>query len=129
MWFRWLQQQLAVRQTRDADWIAIEWIPPDKTTLVAVLSLGSCDGAVAVFVDFAHYGRFLSPVVGRVLNDAEGIDPEVLDAELARDKDGILKRAWESGYVDAGNEMRKRLLLEERNISDPSPTVAKTTIY
>jgi hypothetical protein len=48
-------------------------------------------GDVGVAVYFTHFGCLFCPISFRVLDDAEGIDPEVADSELARDSHGMLK--------------------------------------
>jgi hypothetical protein len=49
------------------------------------------DGYEGVSVHVGHLAGLLCPVGGGVLQDAEGVDPQVTDPELPGDVDGILK--------------------------------------
>lgn len=51
---------------------------------------GCSSGVVGARIYEVHLGSFGIPVRGRVLDDAKGVDPEVLEIELARDGNGVL---------------------------------------
>jgi len=58
-------------------------------TSVAVSGSGSPDGQIASAVVGGHPRRLGFPVFGVALDDAEGIDPDVVDAEPPRHGDGM----------------------------------------
>jgi hypothetical protein len=45
----------------------------------------------AIFVHLQHSRRFAFPVFLRVLNDAQGVDPEVFNVQAAQNLDCVLK--------------------------------------
>lgn len=59
---------------------------------VTVGSGCSGDGKVGVLVDGAHLGGLGLPVFFGVLDDAKGIYPKIVDAELLGDDNGVLER-------------------------------------
>lgn len=63
--------------------------------LMAVLRAGGGDGQVGVGVDGGHVGGFRLPVQVGVLLDAQGVDPEISDAELAGDYNCVFERLWQ----------------------------------
>ena len=65
--------------------------PFSKTPRMSINSRKSSYGDVGVAVYFTHFGCRFCPISFRVLNDAEGINSEIADSELARDSHGILK--------------------------------------
>lgn len=60
----------------------------------------SGDGENRVGVDCGHEGGFSVPVVRGVLDDAEGVDPEVLVAETGGEGDRIKEERGESTKGD-----------------------------
>lgn len=63
---------------------------------------GGGDGEAGEAVDVAHDGALALPVGGVVLDDAEGVDPQVAQADGAADGDGVAEGLGEAGQGYAG---------------------------
>lgn len=48
-------------------------------------------------VDLSHHRGLLAPVLGVILDDAQGVDPEIAYPEPAEEGDYILVCEWEPG--------------------------------
>jgi hypothetical protein len=59
------------------------------------------DGHEGISVHVGHLAGLLCPVSGRVLQDAEGVDPQIANPELSGDVDGILKVGRQAGAWDS----------------------------
>ena len=66
------------------------------------MACGEADVGVAVHV--GHGARFRGPVRGGVLDDAEGVNPEMGDGHGAGGGDGVDESLWEGEEGDAGGE-------------------------
>jgi len=60
------------------------------------------EGQDRVAVDVAHCAGFATPVIGVILDDAQGIDPEVAEAEPAGEVDGVSEGGREADPGDVG---------------------------
>jgi hypothetical protein len=58
---------------------------------IAVGACGYCDRDDGIIVCVFHDYTFLLPVLGRILDNAEGVDPQVAKSELPGDFCGILE--------------------------------------
>lgn len=65
-----------------------------KETLEAVLRACCGDVEIRIAIDFKHQNGFIGPVFSRVLNYAEGIDPNVADIEGYCYGNSLYKRLW-----------------------------------
>ena len=86
----------ALDQARDVGDVRCEGLDDDGVPLVKEPAArvgggggGDVDDSVAVYA--RHKGRFDLPISCGALNDAEGVDPQVTDAEEAGDGDGLLE--------------------------------------
>lgn len=69
-----------------------------KQTFVAVGGRSSGQGQVCIAIYRFHLRDVLGPVLGVILNDAQGVNPEVLYAQSPCHFDGVLKREWKLLY-------------------------------
>lgn len=62
-----------------------------KEPSVAILRALCCNHTVAIWVYFAHHCRLFLPIFGRILNNAERIDPYVTYPKPSCDQDSVLE--------------------------------------
>lgn len=68
---------------------------PGEEALVGIQSGGGRDGECGTGIDVLHQGAFDGPVLAAVafrLDNAESVDPQVLDSDGAADGDGVLEQ-------------------------------------
>ncbi len=85
------------------------------------------DGEVAVLVDVGHFCGLGEPVVGVVLDDAEGVDPDVVHAECPGEGDGVLEGLGDLLPWDV-LKVRFEILLQGAQRLAVAPAVAETGI-
>lgn len=89
----------------------------------AVLAVCGSDRDLAVFVYKFHMSGFLLPVLTRTLNDAQGVYPEVANAEPKTDLNRFSERAWQIGDGEAAPKDFRCLSREsDRLITTPTMT-------
>lgn len=101
-----------------------QWIARHEATAVAICGAERRDGARCVAVDVAHGRGFAGPVVWRVLDDAEGVNPEVCVAEAGGGEGSVAEVLWKGGEREIAEEGGKGGGCEFEDIGAP-PTVAE----
>lgn len=91
----------------------------EETTFGAVGGASGGDGDGGAAVDGTHECRFATPVDLRALDDAERVDPEVLESESAGDVDGVEKCFGELLFWDCGHQFFEVVFLEREEITGP----------
>ena len=82
-------------------WKVFEGLPSRETASMAVSAPQGCDSKKTMAVYILHFLCFHFPVVRRVLNDAKGINPEILVSKPSRNEDCVLKSKGNIFHVNA----------------------------
>ena len=98
-----------------------------KVTVGRACGLGRGDGDVGALVDLYHFRCLFFPVLVIVLDDAEGVDPDVPDTELSREVDSITVAL---GKRIPGNSslIGPVSVLGESDVNGAAPAVAQTNV-
>jgi hypothetical protein len=78
--------------------LQVIWVSRPEETSIAVFRVGCSDVEVSVRVDRRHLFGLERPIVKRILEDAQGVNPQVLNRQTSRYVDSIAERRRKSRY-------------------------------
>lgn len=123
------QRPLGVRREADGNRLPARATRPLGKETAGGINVVACGQTqVCVTVDIGHGACFRSPVGGRVLDDAEGVNPEERDGHGAGGGDGVHEGLREGADGNAGGEEGGSCQFQELDRLKGAPAVREDVV-